>query len=345
MNYKYFKVTSFSLIIMLGLNACGILPSLDEVVPDNTKKYRQAETMPELEIPPELSSSRINDDIVGSTTSTATYSEFEEAKTNPLADKYNITPETKPALSGENTTRHLIVPGSREVVWQRLSDFWIEQGVDIKRQDERIGLMDTETGIEDYSYRVRVERGDTLKQSLVYVGSMRPDNNNQRNEAMLRQIAEFVGAIHQEEQAEIKEQKKVQPQISNVKATIVESSGGKSIFVVQDFADTWEHVGRILDSKGFSVEERDRSRGTYFVQYIDPESAAETEEKEEGMLSKLAFWRDSTEKAIAAGEYYNIKLISDASNTKILMLDAEGDRSSSLTANKLLTLLQEQLVK
>ena len=131
--------------MMLGLNACGMLPSLDEVVPDNTKKYRQAETMPELEIPPELSSSRINDDIVGNTTSTATYSEFEEAKTNPLADKYNITPETKPALSGENTTRHLIVPGSREVVWQRLSDFWIEQGVDIKRQDERIGLMDTET--------------------------------------------------------------------------------------------------------------------------------------------------------------------------------------------------------
>ncbi|HAD32454.1 MAG TPA: hypothetical protein DCE77_12835, partial [Methylophaga sp.] len=89
------------------------MPSLDEVAPDNTQKYRKAETMPPLDIPPDLSTSRINDQIAGNQQSSATYSEYEEASTNPLAARYNITPESKPALSGEGDDRHLVVPGDR----------------------------------------------------------------------------------------------------------------------------------------------------------------------------------------------------------------------------------------
>jgi len=342
MNYTHFKITSFSLLLILGLNACSILPSLDEVVPDNTKKYRQAETMPELEIPPELSAVAINDDVVGNNAKgTVTYSEFEEAKVNPLASKYNITPETKPALSGENTTRHLIIPASREQAWQQVLAFWNLEGVDVERQDERIGLMDTGSGAADYAYRVRIERGDTLKQSLIYIGSVRADNNGQKNEAMLRRIADYLGGLHQEEQAEIKEQQKYQPQEGSIKSSLVDNGSGQSIIVEQDFADTWGHVGRILDGKGFAVDSRDRSRGTYFVHYIDPETIGKQEG--EGMLSKLAFWRDDAEKS--PEEYYYIKLISDAANTKIVMLNAEGDRANAPTANRLLILLQEQLIK
>jgi outer membrane protein assembly factor BamC len=112
------------------------------------------------------------------------------------------------------------------------------------------------------------------------------------------------------------------------------------LFIEQDFVDVWRRVGRILDNKGFTVEDRDRSRGLYFIRYLDPFTLAE---QEEGILSKLAFWRDDAEKA--PEEYYYIKLISDAKDTKMIILDAEETRTSSDTARRLLGLMQEQLAQ
>lgn len=339
MNYKY---SSLAIVLSVVLSGCGSLPSIDEVVPDNTQKYRKAETMPPLDVPPDLSTSRINDDIAGNQESTATYSEFKEAKSNPLASKYNITPDVKPSLEGEGDARHLIVPSDRDVTWQNALDFWYEKSITVERKDERIGLMDTEVGADDYAYRLKVERGETSKQTLVYVGTAGSENNSQKNEAMLRQLAEFLGGLHQEAKAEEKMQQQSDPSVAAVNATLVDEDGdNKSLLVDQDFSQVWKSVGRILDSKGFAVEERDRSRGIYFVHYLDPFDGAEQEE--EGLLSKLAFWKDDAEKT--PEEYYYIKLISDAADTKIVILDAEETRTSSDTAKRLLSLIQEQLVK
>ena len=333
-----FKYTSLAALLSLTLSGCGAFSVLDEVVPDNTKEYRKAETMPPLDVPPDLSTARINDDIVKNSSSSATYSEFKEEAENPLASKYNIAQDIKPALAGEGIYRHLIVPSSEEATWQQLEAFLEQKGMTVKRADQRIGLMDTMVGADDYAYRLRVERGDTSKQTLVYVGAAGMEDNAQKNEAMLRQVADFFGMLHQQEKAVMKEQAASSaPEV--VAVTLVdEAAGHQSLLVEQDFPDVWQRVGRVLDTKGFNVEDRDRSRGTYLVHYLDP--LVEVEE-EEGMLSSLAFWRDDVESAPA--EFYNIKLISDAQDTKVIILDAEETISSSDTAKRLLKLLQEQL--
>lgn len=339
---KLLRLKPISLAILLAtVTGCNSLPALDQVVPDNTQKYRKAETMPPLDVPPDLSTSRINDDIAGKSNSSATYSEFEEAANNPLATKYNITPETKPTLSGEGDKRHLIVQGDREQTWQRLLDFWSEKGVEVSRKDIRIGLMDTATvDGEDYAYRVRMERGDSSKQQHIYVGAAGFDTNATKDEAMLRQLADYLGVLQQEQQAKVEAQKQSQPQQQTVNVMLIDDIGGQqALMVEQDFSDVWGRVGRVLDSKGFSVEDRDRSRGHYYVHYIDPFNEAEKEEG--GLLSSLAFWRDDDEKS--PGEYYYIKLISDAEKTKIIILDSEEVRTSSPTAKRLLGLMQEQL--
>jgi outer membrane protein assembly factor BamC len=337
MNFKY---TSLAALLSIALSGCGALPALDEVVPDNTKEYRKAETMPPLDVPPDLSTSRINDEIAKSQSGSATYSEFEEEANNPLVSKYNITPDIKPALAGEGDKRRLVVPTSLDAAWQQLESFVDQKGLGIKRADKRIGLMDTNTGPDDYAYRLRIERGDTSKQSLVYVSAAGVDDNAQKNEAMLRQVADFFGVVHQQQQQAIAERQASSPQAATIKTTLIdEQDGNQALHVEQDFPDVWRRVGRVLDSKGFSVEDRDRSRGIYFVHYIDPFNNAEKEE--EGILSSLAFWRDDAEKT--PDEFYNIKLISDAENTKIIILDAEETRSSSDTAKRLLKLIQEQL--
>lgn len=336
------KTVSSIFVVTTLVSACGAFSSLDQVVPDNTKEYRKAETLPPLDVPPDLSTDRINDEIAGNQKGTATYSEFEEAATNPLASKYNIETEVKPSLSGEGDKRHLIIPGVREVTWQRLLDFWADKGRDIKRKDYRIGLMDTDIGSDDYAYRLRMERGDTSKIAEVYIGAAGSEENNQKNEAMLRQIADYLGGLYQQDTVVKQEIEQSKPQVAAVNTVLVdEANGHQALLIEQDLPDVWKRTGRVLDSKGFTIEDQDRSRGIYFVRYLDPFNDAVKEE--EGILSKLAFWKDDEDKA--PEEYYYIKLISDAERTKMIILDAKEVRTSSDTAKRLLSLMQEQLSK
>ena len=340
MNFIRFKNTSIAVLLTAVISGCGSLPALDEVVPDNSQKYRKAETMPPLDVPPDLSTARINDDIANNQNSTATYSEFEEAATNPLATKYNITPDSKPALSGEGAKRHLVIQGDRDVTWQRLQNFWLQKGYEIKRIDQRIGLMDTDGGIDNYAFRLRMERGDTSKHAEVFVSGRGDDDNAQKDEAMLRQLADFLGVLYQQDKKEIEAVKASQPQIASVKTVLLDETGGhQALMVEQGFSNVWKRVGRVLDSKGFAVEERDRSRGIYFVRYIDPFNQVEKED--DSWLDKISFWEDDVDQA--PDEFFYIKLISDADQTKIVILDAEEIRISTDTAKRLLGLIQEQL--
>ncbi len=320
------------------------MPSLDEVAPDNSQKYRKAETMPPLDIPPDLSTSRINDQITGNVQSSATYSEYEEASTNPLAARYNITSESKPALSGEDANRHLVVPGDRDETWQRIEAFWADINMDIHRKDQRIGLMDTEPDADGYAYRIRMERGDVNRSARVYVnGTDDTNRNNQKDEAMLRQLADYLGGLYQQdkERAQASLPSSAAQQTEARVILLDETEGQQALLVEQEFTTVWDRVGRVLDSRGFAVEDRDRSRGTYYVRYLDPFNEAEKEEP--GFFGRMAFWKDDDE--VAPEEYYYIKLVSDAANTKITVLDSEQVRSSSETSKRLLGLIQEQLTQ
>ncbi len=343
MNAKRLKTSAWLVASTLAVSSCGILPSLEEVAPDNTQKYRKAETMPPLDVPPDLSVNRINDEIAGSENSSATYSEYEEAASNPLAARYNIVPDEKPALAGEEGSRHLVVPGEPDVTWQRIENFWSTRNIDVARQDRRIGLMDTIEDADGYAYRLRMEKGDVNRSSRVYISGKDSDNNNvTKNEAMLRQLADFLGVLYQEDKARIAASDPQQATRDLPKVVLLDEGDNlQALMVEQPFSDVWDRVGRVLDSRGFAVEDRDQSRGLYFVRYIDP--FLEAEQEEEGFFSGLAFWRDEVEKA--PEEYYYIRLSSEADDTRITVLDAEEVRSGSDTAKRLLGLIQEQLTQ
>ncbi|WP_244913067.1 outer membrane protein assembly factor BamC [Methylophaga nitratireducenticrescens] len=344
MNTNRFKLNACGVLVAVSISGCGLMPSLDEVAPDNTQKYRKAETMPPLDIPPDLSTSRINDQVAGNEQSSATYSEYEEASTNPLAARYNITPESKPALSGEGAERHLVVPGDRDETWQRIEAFWADINMNIHRKDQRIGLMDTQPDVDGYAYRIRMERGDVNRSARVYVsGTDETNRSNQKDEAMLRQLAEYLGGLYQQDKERAQDSLPTSAAQQTEARVILldEAEGQQALLVEQEFTTVWDRVGRVLDSRGFAVEDRDRSRGTYYVRYLDPFNEAEKEEP--GFFGRMAFWKDDDE--VAPEEYYYIKLISDASDTRIVVLDSEQVRTSSETAKRLLGLIQEQLTQ
>ena len=123
------------------------------------------------------------------------------------------------------------------------------------------------------------------------------------------------------------------------RATLTRSNDGAGTLEVQEsFERAWRRVGLALDRVGFTVEDRDRSKGLYFVRYVDPETDAQN--KDPGFLSKLAFWRDGKPDPQTR---YRIFLKEAGQQTTVQILSAEGGVDQSETSRKILNLLYDQL--
>ncbi len=120
------------------------------------------------------------------------------------------------------------------------------------------------------------------------------------------------------------------------RALLQKAPDGVNQLIVDDgFDRAWRRVGLALDRIGFTVVDRDRSKGFYFVRYADPE----TEAKQEGVLSKLMFWKDKSEKP----EQYRITVAQSDPRSIVTVQDPNGAPDKSVNGEKILSLLKDQL--
>ena len=126
------------------------------------------------------------------------------------------------------------------------------------------------------------------------------------------------------------------------RSRFINNEGVAKVELGEGFDRAWRRVGLALDRGGFTVEDRDRSQGVYFVRYIDPESAARNSSPP-GFFSRL-FSSDS--KATNA-QQYRIKVEGTAQASSVLVQSRDGqpvaNEVDKQTAVKMLALLNEQL--
>jgi outer membrane protein assembly factor BamC len=116
------------------------------------------------------------------------------------------------------------------------------------------------------------------------------------------------------------------------------NDGAGRLQVHEPFDRAWRRVGLALDRVGFTVEDRDRQKGLYFVRYADPE--AEMKEKDRGLFARIfSFGSDSKVKA----EQYRVQITSESEGSQVHVLNKEGVAERSKTAQRILALLHEQL--
>ncbi|MBC3830406.1 outer membrane protein assembly factor BamC [Undibacterium amnicola] len=109
----------------------------------------------------------------------------------------------------------------------------------------------------------------------------------------------------------------------------------------EGFDRSWRRVGLALDRIGFTIEDRDRSKGIYFVRYIDQDIDAKTKGASEGFFARLFSWGSSD--AAKDGEKYRI-LVRDAGElSRVTVHGEDGKVSASPVASKILKVLNEQL--
>jgi uncharacterized lipoprotein len=98
----------------------------------------------------------------------------------------------------------------------------------------------------------------------------------------------------------------------------------------------WRRVGLALDKIGFSVDDQNRAKGTYFVSYADPEA----KKADEGFLSNLEFWK---EKKPAEPQKFQIQVGPSGNGSIVSVLDVDGFHVHTETSAKILQLIYEQL--
>ena len=120
-------------------------------------------------------------------------------------------------------------------------------------------------------------------------------------------------------------------------AQIVAGGGVSSLSMTDTFDRSWRRVGLALDRVGFTVVDRDRTAGTYFVRYADPDTITKNEP---GILDKLKFWRTDTKEV---AEQYRITVKETSGKTDVRVLDAKGTPDATEIGTRIVKLLHEQL--
>lgn len=286
----------------------------------------------------------------------------------------------KMRIERSGSQRWLVVPGTAEKLWPQVREFWQENGFLLNVDLPEIGVMETDwaenrakidsdiirrtlgkviDGLystpERDKFRTRFETGNESGSVEIYI-SHRGMVEIYPNEAKDRTIwqprpadpeleAEFLQRLMIRLGAD---ETRAKAQIAAApvadKAKLQSASGGASVLQVQEgFDRAWRRVGLALDRVGFTVEDRDRSQGIYYVRYVDPEVDVK-KKGDEGLLSKLAFWRSSDSKqSIQTGNQYRIYVNNSYGGSSVQVLTREGGTDTSDSARKILGLLFDQL--
>lgn len=311
----------------------------------------------------------------GKGTTLSAYSKARESR--PESEASGVLPLDKDVkLERAGSERWLVVKASPDQVWPIVKDFWQSLGFIITKEDPATGVMETDWAenrakipqgpirsvlgkfLDDmYStperdkFRTRLERGSQPGTTEIYVSHrgmyevikggdggdqtvwepMPPDPGLEAE--MLRRLMGRFGV----DEAQAKSMVAAKP--VETRAEVVRSGDETVALQLHDpFDRAWRRVGLALDRVGFTVEDRDRSKGIYYVRYADPEAESGNDS---GFLSKLAFWRSKRDKTQQLE--YRVQVEAAGAGSKVEVQDKQGQPERSKTAGRILDLLYEQL--
>ncbi|HVJ72803.1 MAG TPA: outer membrane protein assembly factor BamC [Casimicrobiaceae bacterium] len=116
------------------------------------------------------------------------------------------------------------------------------------------------------------------------------------------------------------------------------NDGVPRLVVDETFDRAWRRVGLALDRSGFTVVDRDRSNGLYYVRYSDPD--AQISKLDQGWLAKLMFWKkEEADKP----EQYRIAVVEAAPSSLVTVQDPKGAPDKTPASDRILALLKDQL--
>ena len=272
-------------------------------------------------------------------------------------------------IERDGNQRWLVVQRPAGQLWEPVRDFWLQNGFTLAMDQAKVGIMETDwaenraklpqdivratigkvfdslysTGERD-KFRTRLERaGDGSTEIFishrgmveVYSSSTKDSTIWQPRPAdpeleteFLRRLMVKLGVSEEQSKAIAAVPVQLPPS-----ARIATVAGAPALQLDEGFDRAWRRVGLALDRTGFTVEDRDRSQGVYFVRYVAPGS-----EKKEGFFSKLLGGSAATPPL-----KYRVVVRSQGEATTVSVLNEAGAPESSANAERILRVLADDL--
>lgn len=155
--------------------------------------------------------------------------------------------------------------------------------------------------------------------------------------AMTRRLMLYLGASRGQADGALATTGTGSSAVGRSPARLVSEGGGQVLVIADEFRRGWRMTGSALDRAGFTVDDRDMSRGMFYVRYEDADAVAA---KKPGLLSRMAFWRNNE---IDQVRQYQIQVEGGEQETRVSVRDANGRLDTSPAAMRILNLLKEQM--
>lgn len=349
------------------LAAAALLLSACSWIEGEKIDYKSAGRGASLEVPPDLTqlSRDSRYQIPGGTVTASAYQVGQAAPSMPTAA--TTLGDIRVERAGQE--RWLVVNRPADQLWEPVREFWQENGFLLTVDQPSLGVMETDwaenrakipqdfirsmigkvldsvySTSERDKFRTRMERttnggteiyishrgmvevyNNAQKDSTVW--QPRPADPDIENEFLRRLMVKLGTPADQAKSLVATAPAKATSRVTNV--------GGTPALEVDDgFDRAWRRVGLALDRTGFTVEDRDRSAGTYFVRYVEPSA----DRKSGGFLSKI-FSKDEAANPVK----YRIALKSQGEKTTVSVLDSKGAPETSPAAQKIVQLIADDL--
>ena len=328
---------------------------------------------PSLDVPPDLTQlSRESRYVVPGTAVTASaYQVGQVAPTAPTATA--SVGDVRIERAGNQ--RWLVVNRPADKLWGPVREFWLEGGFLLSQDQENLGIMETDyaenrakipqdfirntigkvfdslysTGERD-KFRTRLERrADNGTEIYVSHRGMvevvtgakgglssgdgtvwqpRPSDPELEAEFLRRMMVKLGVSSEQSKALVATGATKQTSRVANVNNVPV-------VQIDEGFERAWRRVGLALDRTGFTVEDRDRAQGTYFVRYVEPTA----DKSQPGFFSKI--FSGST--AAIAPLKYRITVKSQGEASVVSVLNTQGAAESSANAQRIVQVIADDL--
>jgi len=355
--------------LMLALGTLSACAQLNEFMEGESVDYRSTVRSEPLAVPPDLTQANRNAQY-RTADGTMAFSQYAGGQAAAGAPNTQVLPQSDGmTVMRDGSLRWLSVDRPAEEIYPQVVDFWLDQGFTISTQNPAAGLVETNwaenrkkipeswlrsvlTIVEQVfdsgereRFRTRLERvngrteiyvsHEQMVETAVTENTFRwlPGKEDPNlNAAMLARLMVFLGSDEQEARSRIAQPQNAMPAVPVVQA----AQENTALTLAESFDRAWRRVGLAIDAAGFSLEDRDRSTGDYYIRYLDTDTGVKREEG--NFFTRLFGGRSSTE-----AQQFRIHVQEQGNGALVTVRDAQGQRDNSATAQRILAVLSGRM--
>jgi len=363
--------------LALALSTLAGCDTLNDWFSSDKVNYKGAGSAPPLAIPSDLSTAKVDERYAAPPVGAALGGAPQRAVTpagNSTEGVPNAQDPFGMHIERDGDRRWLVVDGrTPDQLWPQLQEFWEENGFSLATNAPATGIMSTDWAenranipddwfrrtigkVIDFAYssgtrdrfRTLVTRAsdNTTDISITHsameemlTGQEKTSSRWEERPRNPTLEAVFLAKLMQKfglTDAQAK-QLLTEARSATAPAKIDTADGAATLDLPESFDRAWLRVGLALDRTNFTVDNRDREKGIYYVRYAD----SMQELKREGLFGKLFYSGNSSKKP---GQEFlvNVRSKSD-SLTQVAVLDANGQVDTSSDAQRIVSLLHAEL--